>query len=134
MVNRIVVYGHGDRSEYGFPDEDSLRRYLVGGLFKEYRGRYHFSQAKKADIIVISRDGLAYGHLLVDDIVNPTLYDKNAYPRVKKVYIIRATAFYQNPVRLADLDIRRYQWGKTVTDEQFASIKLRAGKISEHFP
>jgi hypothetical protein len=134
MANRIVVYGHGDRSKYGFPDEDSLRRYLAGELFTKYRGRYHFSQAKKADIIVISRDGLAYGHLLVDDIVNPTLDDENAYPRVKKVYIIGATALYQNPVKLVDLDIRRYQWGKTVTDEQFANIKSRAGKISEHFP
>lgn len=134
MVNRIVVYGHGDRSEYGFPDEDSLRRYLAGEVFTKYGGRYHFSQAKKANIIVMSRDGLAYGHLLVDDIVNPTLYDKNAYPRVKKVYIICASAPYQNRVRLADLDIRRYQWGKTVTDEQFGKIKARAGKISEHFP
>jgi hypothetical protein len=129
-----VVYGHGDRSEYGFPDEDSLRRYLAGELFTKYNGRYRFSQGKKADIIVISRDGLAYGHLLVDGIANPTLYDKNDYPRVKKVYIVRATSLYQNPVRLADLDIRRYQWGKTVTDEQFASIKSRAGKISEYFP
>ena len=133
MANRIVVYGHGDHSEYGFPNADILRRYLAGEVFTKYGGRYHFSQAKKADIIVISRDGLADGHLLVDDIVNPTLYDKSAYPPVKKVYIIRATALYQNPVRLADLDIRRYQWGKTITDEEFASIKSRAGKI-EHFP
>ena len=41
MNNKIIVYGHADKSEYGFPTERDLIEYLQNKLFSLYSGRYH---------------------------------------------------------------------------------------------
>ncbi len=68
-----------------------LIEYLQNKLFSRYSGRYHFTQNKKADIIIVSRDGFAYSHLNVEDMEDPTPQDKEGYPRVTRVYIIRSS-------------------------------------------
>lgn len=132
MNKRIIVYGHADKSNYGFPEEKDLIEYLQNKLFTTFRRRYHFTQNKKADIIVVSRDGLAYGHLNVEDMEDPTPQDKKEYPRVTKVYIIRSSAVYNTPVRLSDIGIRGLSYGKPIRRNEFDEIKFRAGTIKEY--
>lgn len=57
MARKIIVYGLGDQSEDGFKDSDQLDDYLRAGIFREYDGRFRFSQTKQADVIVLSREG-----------------------------------------------------------------------------
>jgi len=130
--NKIIVYGHADKSEYGFPTERDLIEYLQNKLFSRYSGRYHFTQNKKADIIIVLRDGFAYGHLNVEDIEDPTPRDKEEYPRVTRVYMIRSSAVYNKPVKLSDIGIRGLSFGKRITADQFDEIKGFANGIVEY--
>lgn len=134
MKNKIIVYGHADKSiKHGFPTEDGLIEYLQRKLFTEHRGRHCFTQNKEADVVVVSRKGLAYGHLNVEDIEDPTLQDKKEYPKVKKVYIIRFSTVYNTPVRLYDIGIRGLSHGKLITYRQFNEIKSRAHGLEEYW-
>jgi hypothetical protein len=71
MGRQIIVYGHGDKSESGFKTPRALAAYLEGGIFEEEDGRYRYSQTKAADVIVVARDGFAFGHLETDESVKP---------------------------------------------------------------
>jgi hypothetical protein len=105
MSRRIIVYGHGDMSTMGFPTPEALVQYLEGGIFQEKDGRYRYSQTKPADVVVLARDGKAYGHFEIDDAVAPSAADRKAYPPVKKVYLVRKSVRYANAVALAPLGI-----------------------------
>ena len=65
MALDILVYGHGDKSENGFPTDSHMAEYIGGGIFSDESGRYRYSQRKRADIIVLSRDVMAHGHFEV---------------------------------------------------------------------
>ncbi|HZQ75083.1 MAG TPA: hypothetical protein VFB08_19375 [Burkholderiales bacterium] len=132
MGRQIIVYGHGDKSENGFRTPQALVDYLEGGIFEDEDGRYRYSQTKPADVIVVAREGLAFGHLEADEAVNPSREDREVYPRVKKVYLIRKSVSYAEPVRLAALGISNYRFGRYIDEEQFAGILQAAGKVTEH--
>lgn len=132
MGRQIIVYGHGDKTESGFKTPQSLVAYLEGGIFAEEDGRYRYSQTKAADVIVIARDGLAFGHLETDEAVNPSSEDREAYPPVKKVYVVRKSFCYETPVRLATLGIVNYRFGRYIGEEQFADVLKAAGKAIEY--
>src|SRR6516225_6475441 len=107
MSRKIVVYGHGDeRPNQGFPDEQEFQRFIKDEVFSKNRGRYHYSQTRDADVIVLSRRGWAHGHFDIEDREEPTREDKEEYDRVKCTYIVRASALYSKPVRLKDLGIK----------------------------
>jgi len=134
MNKKIIVYGHADRSKKcGFPTEDDLIEYIQKKLFTESIGRHYFTQSKEADIIVVSRKGLAYGHLDVENKEDPTPQDKKKYPKVKKVYIIRFSAVYNTPVRLYDIGIRGFSYGKLITHKEFNKIKSLARGFEEYW-
>jgi hypothetical protein len=63
MGRQIIVYGHGDKSESGFKTPQALVDYLEGGISRTRMGGYRYSQTKAADVIVVAREGLAFGHL-----------------------------------------------------------------------
>jgi hypothetical protein len=128
MERKILVYGHGDKSDKGFENEEALKRYLKAGLYDDEHGRYHYTQQKKADTIIVAREGLAYGHLEVESMEPPNDWDRRRYPPVKRVYVISKSVLYKHPVRLADVGISKYQFGKYITEDEFKEIRrLSAG-------
>jgi len=131
MALEILVYGHGDKSENGFPTEAHMEDYIGGGIFVNESGRYRYSQRKRADIIVLSRDGKAQGHFEVSEMVEPTPEDVEYYPPVKQVYIIRKAVRYSNKVRLHDVGITHYQFGKHLEEQEFKAILDLAGECEE---
>ncbi|MGH7684726.1 MAG: hypothetical protein ACREMT_10305 [Vulcanimicrobiaceae bacterium] len=131
MERQIIVYGHGDKSSNGFKSAEVLVGYLEGGIFEDEDGRYRYSQTKLADVVIVARDGLAYGHLETDEAVRPSRADREAYPPVKKVYLVRKAVSYAAPVRLASLGISNYRFGKYVDESQFSEILKRAGDVKE---
>jgi protein-disulfide isomerase-like protein with CxxC motif len=128
MPRKILVYGHGDKSAAGFSSAAALKTYIGGGVFQSEDGRYRYSQKKRAEIIILCREGFAFGHFEVDGIESPTAADLEAYPPVKGVYQVRKSTQYSDPVRMTDLDIAQYQYGKYITEEEFDGILRRAGK------
>jgi len=134
MDKKIIVYGYGDKTEHGLPTEKDLVQYLRKWIFTDNDRRHRYTQAKKADIIVVSRDGLAYGHMIIEKIDNPTSQDIKDYPKVKKVYIVNSTAVYENRVRLNDLGIRVRTFGTPITLKQFEKITSTATGIKKYFP
>lgn len=134
MERTILVYGHGDRSDDGFRRAENIEDYIAGGVFRECDGRYRYSQTKNADIIVLSLDGLAYGHFEIDSMEVPTDADRKEYPPVKKVYRVRKSVRYGEPVRLFDLGISGYQFGKCIDEEEFSKILRAAGDTKTYDP
>jgi len=110
-----------------------LRQYIRNDIFAIEHSRYRYTQGKDADVIVLSRDGIAYGHLDIASKVKPTAEDRRHYPRVKQVYLVSRSTLYENPVPLASLGITKFQFGKLLSEEEFGSIQDRAGQTRE-FP
>jgi hypothetical protein len=133
MSREILVYGHGDKSADGFPTAEDFVEYLSGGIFDDEHGRYRYSQMKSADIIVLARDGLAYGHFEISTTVEPTAADRKAYPRVGKVYLVHKSIKYGEPLRLSALGISGYQFGKYINEDQFKEILGRSGEKQDFF-
>ncbi len=131
---KILVYGNSDKTEVGFPTEDDFKQFIHSGVFKKQNGRYRYSQSKSADIIVLSRDGKAYGHFVVDSLDEPTHRDFDEYPPTKVVYIILASVLYEKPVRLSTLEIKRFQFGKLISGANFQAIQELAGDLSSFGP
>jgi len=127
----IIVYGHGDTSKYGFPSEEDLKLYLKGGIFRNESGRYRYSQQKRADIVVLSRKGFAYGHFIVTSMENPNEEDRQVYPPVKKVYLISKSVLYKGKVHLSTLGISGYQFGRKISGQEFNEIQKSAGGVEE---
>jgi hypothetical protein len=134
MDKKIIVYGYADKTEHGFPTEKDLVEYINEGIFKHNDSRHRYTQAKKAGIIVVSRDGFAYGHMIIEKIVDPTSQDIERYPKVKKVYIVKSTAVYKKRVKLKELGIRVSTFGTPIGVEQFDEIKSEAIELEECFP
>jgi len=123
MGRRIVVYGNGDKTRLGFPTAQDFRQWIKEDVFAKFGGRYHYTQGKDADVIVLSRDGLAHGHFEIEDKVMPDEKDRQVYPRVKFTYIVRSSVLYEKPVHLAALRIRVCSFGRPIDEVQFARIK-----------
>ena len=132
MPPNIIVYGQGDTSDKGFATTEALINYLEGGIFRDEGGRYRYTQAKFADVIVVARNGYAFGHLIIDEAVGPTNEDQEAYPPVKKVYLVRKSVRYENPVRLHHLGVSNYQFGKYIDEGKFAEITAIGGENREY--
>jgi hypothetical protein len=133
MQRKFVVYGHGDkRPALGFPTESDMEQWIKEDIFTKYRGRYHYTIGKEADVIVLSRDGLAYGHFEIEGKEKPDQKDYQDYPDLKFVYVVRSSVLYGKPVRLSDLGIRDIQFGKSITEAQFDEIKKAAGESLEY--
>ncbi len=132
MNQRIIIYGYGDKSDLGLKTGKDIQQYLKSDIFKYHQGRHYYTQTKKADIIVVSQDGLAYGHMIVDDILEPTKHDIQVYPKTKKVYQISVATVYGQPVRLMDLNIHVRNFGTLIDHKQFKKIINKAGQIIEY--
>jgi hypothetical protein len=133
MERKIVVYGHGDiRPGLGFPTDKDFEQWIKEDIFTKYNGRYHFTSSKHADIIVLSRRGLAYGHFEVEDKIKPNQKDLEDYPDTKFVYLARLSVLYSKPVRLFDLGIKNFRYGLTITESQFDEIKKSVGEMQEY--
>lgn len=129
---RILVYGNPDKTELGFPTPGDLMAYLREDVFEKDNGRYRYTQGKNADIIVLSRDGLAYGHLHIDDKVKTTDVDRTAYPKAKYVYLVRSSTLYNQPVPLANLSISGLRFGKSISETTFQQLLQLAGGLTEY--
>jgi len=125
MDEKIIVYG---MSKKQFPTEQDLIDYLTIGLSRDKKNRFRYTQCKEAHIIVISMNGLAYGHLTVQEKIPPSDDDKNKFAPVKCTYLINEAIVYNNHVSLyTDLGIRVEKFGTPITQEQFVEIQNKAG-------
>ena len=131
-MKKIIVYGHSDtRQKKGFPTEEDFIKFIEKNIFLEpNNGRYHYSQKKDADIIVLSRDGKAYGYFKISYMENPTENDIKVYDRCRKTYIVSESVSFEKPVQLSELNIKGYQFGKPISEQDFNDVKDRAGKKS----
>jgi len=134
MALDILVYGHGDKSENRFPTDAHMDEYISGGIFHDESSRYRYSQRKCADIIVLSRDGQAHGHFEVAEMVEPTDEDIEFFPPVKQVYLVKKSVRYSNKVRLHDVGVSHYQFGKRLDEQEFQAILNLAGEREEFTP
>lgn len=130
---QIWVFGNPDKTELGFPDRIDLERYISNGIFETEQGRYRYTSSKNADVIVVSRDGLAFGHFDILEKVKPTDSDCKEYPRVQFVYLVEKSTLYETPILLSELAIKLGQWGKRISEDQFAELLGMAGKVSEFY-
>lgn len=131
MALDILVYGHSDKTLDGFPTDADFDAYIVRGIFSDESGRYRYSQRKRADIIVLSRDGMAHDHFEVSEMVEPTPEDIECFSQVKQVYLIRKAVRYANKVRLHDVGVSHYQFGKRLDEQEFLAILDLAGEREE---
>jgi len=76
---KILVYGNSDSSDEGFPTTEHLIEYIKSGIFSNEHGRYRYSQTKNADVIILSRNNVAYGHFDIEEKVKPTAADLKSY-------------------------------------------------------
>lgn len=128
---KIVVYGNSDKDEKtGFPSEADFINYIKVGIFKVNNGRYRYSQQKDADIILLSREGKAYGYFVISGMQKPNIEDITDTYYAKKVYLVKESIVFKNPVILRNIDITNYQFGKSITEDQFDQIKHLGGTQS----
>ena len=130
----IIVYGNADKSEKGFPRPEDLQEWIARGIFRNEKGRYRYTQQKTADIIVVAREGFAFGHFEVGGMEKPTEEDRFEYPPVRQVYLVSKSFLYSQMVNLSKMGISRYQFGKSLTEQQFAEIQKEAGKVEVFCP
>jgi hypothetical protein len=124
MNERIFIYGVNKKE---FPTAQALIDYLSTDLFNVEEGRFRYTQCKNADIIILSLNGLAYGHLIITDKLNPTVEDRIKFKPVKCTYLVSDSVAYHNPVRLfKDLGILVTSFGTRITREKFLEIQERA--------
>lgn len=128
----IWAFGNPDKTELGFPDRIDLERYISYGVFENEHGRYRYTSSKNANVIVVCRDGLAFGHFDIREKVKPTDSDRAAYPRVQYVYLVERSTVYQHPVLLSELSLKLGQWGKRLTEQEFETILQAAGERTEY--
>jgi HNH endonuclease len=131
MARKIVIYGNPDKSALGFPMPGDLKKYLENDIFAKEFGRYRYTQGKDADVIILSRDGFAYGHFDIASKQRPTEDDRRKYPRVKYVYLVTKSTLYARPVAISPLGIGKIRFRKSLTESVFEEIQKRAGKSRE---
>jgi hypothetical protein len=134
MDRTIWVFGNSDeRPGFGFPTAEDLRNYISERVFRVNGGRYLHTLTRDADVIVLSRHGLAYGRFDVVRRERPNDQDRVNYDIVKQVYVISCATLYEKPVRLYDLDVTVHQFGKSISEAQLALIESNAGQL-QRFP
>jgi hypothetical protein len=94
MAERIIIYGVNNIE---FPTEQILKDYLSADLFLFEQGRFRYTQCKDADIIILSRNGSAYGHPTIKSKVDPTIEDKTAFKPEKCTYLVNDSVVYHSP-------------------------------------
>ena len=131
---KIIVYGYGDvRPKLGFARREDFEKYIKEDIFRINKGRHRYTQGKEADVLVLSRKGQLYGHFEVEGRpVAPNEKDRQDYPPVKYVYLVRKSALYGTRIPLSRLGIRGIQFGKLISERQFEEIKKMAAPISEY--
>lgn len=128
---KILVYGNSDSSEEGFRTTEHLIEYIKSGIFSNEHGRYRYSQTKDADVIVLSRSNIAYGHFDIEEKVKPTAEDLESYSGTKSVYLVRKSILYSSPVPLSVLSIKVGSYGTSLTEEQLQQLLNLAGEVTE---
>ncbi|QGQ23930.1 HNH endonuclease [Gimesia benthica] len=128
----IRIFPNADKSEHGFETTEDFKNYLKGEVFSKENGRYRHTDTKNADIIILSRDGLAYGQFEIVGQEKPNDEDLIAYPKAQKTYLVEKSTLYNNPVRLSDLSIKGLSWTKKVTEDQYQEIQKAAKGGSEY--
>jgi len=130
-----LIYGHGDKYEKGFSSDTEFRSYICGEIFTgTYNERFRYSQRKDADIIILTRDGLALGFFVIAALDELTEKDKKEYPRVRQGYMVKESALFEKAVPVGAFGITGYQFGKYVTEEQFKEITTAAGGVQKAGP
>lgn len=129
---KIWIYGNPDKSELGFPMPGDLTKYLQGDIFTKEKGRYRYTQGKNAEVIILSRDGLAFGHFEIEEKVKPNDADRAAYPKVRFVYIVRNSYLYNQPVLLSQLSITVRQYGHKLSESEFQELLNLANGVVEY--
>lgn len=130
----IWIYGNPDKSALGFPMPGDLTQYLKNDIFTKELGRYRYTQGKNADVIILSRDGVAFGHFDVERKEKPTDADRTAYPSVRFVYVVRTSHLYNQPVPLSQLSITVRQYGYKLSEAEFDELlKLANGSTDFHY-
>ncbi len=129
MARNIWIYGNPDKTALGFPSPGDLEKYIRSDVFNVEDGRYRYTQNKNADVIVLSRDGVAHGHFEISTRTKPTERDRLSYPKVRSVYIVQKSALYTNPVRLSELSLSPKSYGRSITEAEFDAILRVAGDI-----
>ena len=128
---KIWIFGNPDKSSDGFKDREDIERYISHEIFEKEDGRYRFTLARDPDIIVLSREGWAYGHFEIEKRVKPNEADKQAYPRVQFVYLVTSSTLYSNRVKLSELDIKGLSYGYELSQEKFAELLSATGNLKE---
>jgi len=130
MATTYRIYGNPDtRPVKGFPKPSDFRAYIGGQIFTENESRYRYTQTYLADVIVLSRKGKAYGHFEIDHAEDPTKEDLDDYETTKKVFIVKKSTLYENPITLNDLGYKVIQRGLPIEDGDFNLIIAAAGTL-----
>ena len=130
MERSIYIYGHSDKSHEGIPDAEYMEKFIRDEVFRVFKRRFHHTQGKKADVIVLSQDGIMYGHFEIIEKVPVTAEDRKAYSKVKHVYIVRRSALYAKPVRLSTIGSPRIQFGFRITESTLKNIESLATQVA----
>lgn len=128
---KILVYGNSDSSEEGFRTTEHLVEYIKSGIFSNEHGRYRYSQSKDANVIVLSRDNVAFGHFDIEGKEKPTAADLECYSKTKSVYVVRKSVHYSSPVALSELSIKVGSYGTSLTEDQLQQLINLAGQVTE---
>jgi hypothetical protein len=131
MERKIWIFGNPDKSDSGFAMPGDLQDYLRQDIFVAENGRYRYTLARHADIIVLSRDGIAYGHLYIEEKVKPTDADRESYSRVTNVYLVRKSSLYEKPVQLSNMEVKGLSFGYKLDEGKFQELLDLAGKITD---
>ena len=123
MDRKIIIYGMPN-----FTEPDELMTYIRSGVFAADGGRFDYSQRLNADVIVLSLNGIAYGHFDVAGKEKPSEEMLRMSPTTRAVYIVKKPAtLYKTPVAILPLGISRIRFGKSLSEEQFQQIQRLAG-------
>ena len=100
MERKIIVYGHGGdkRPGFGFPTEADFQQWIKEDISSKYQNRYHYTLGMDADVIVLSREGKAYGHFETDGKVDPNPEGLRGLPRIEiRLQRMRSRTLYEKP-------------------------------------
>jgi hypothetical protein len=135
---KIVVFGHANPQGYGFKNPkkfSQFSQFIKTGIFEPGQDRrYHHTQRRKPDEIVLSYGGVAYGRFTIECRVETTEQDRARFPvdKVIYTYLVRSSTLYERPVPLAELGIPVRNWPSYISEEKLREIEARAGRL-EHY-
>ena len=132
MERSIWIFGHGDKSKEGIPNAEYMVKWIRDEIFNVDKGRYHHTQIKDADVVVLCQDRLLYGHFELAARVPVTNWDRQRYSKVRAVYPVRKSALYEIAIPLSDVGYDSLGFFRKLTEDQFRRIQTLAGKIT-HF-